>query len=91
YPSYNPTVFVGGISTKEYQALSSASGSPLISNAVQGRYAPGSTFKLVSTAAAVAAGYSLTARVYPCPSAFKIGASTKHNFEGESFGTLDFR
>ncbi|MDP9182179.1 MAG: penicillin-binding protein 2 [Actinomycetota bacterium] len=91
YPSYDPTLFVGGISTKEYTALSSSPGDPLISNAVQGRYAPGSTFKLVSTAAAVAAGYSLTARVYPCPSSYKIGASVKHNFEGESFGTLDFR
>ena len=91
YPSYDPTLFVGGISTKEYTALSTSPGDPLISNAVQGRYAPGSTFKIVSTAAAVAAGYSLTARVYPCPSGYKIGASVKHNFEGESFGTLDFR
>lgn len=91
YPSYDPTLFVGGISSKEYAALQNAPGSPLISNAVQGRYAPGSTFKIVSTAAAVSAGYSLTARVYPCPSSYKIGASVKHNFEGESFGTLDFR
>ena len=91
YPSYDPTLFVGGISSREYAALSSAKGAPLISNAVQGRYAPGSTFKIVSTAAAVAAGYSLTARVYPCPPSYRIGASVKHNFEGESFGTLDFR
>jgi penicillin-binding protein 2 len=91
YPSYDPTLFVGGISSKEYTALQNAPGSPLISNAVQGRYAPGSTFKIVSTAAAVAAGYSLTAKVYPCPSSYKIGSSTKHNFEGESFGTLTFR
>jgi penicillin-binding protein 2 len=90
YPSYDPTLFVGGISSREYAALSSAPGSPLISNAVQGRYAPGSTFKIVSTAAAVAAGYPLTARVYPCPPSYRIGASVKHNFEGESFGTLDF-
>jgi penicillin-binding protein 2 len=90
YPSYDPTLFVGGISTKEYTALQNAPGSPLISNAVQGRYSPGSTFKIVSTAAAVAAGYPLTGRVYPCPPSYKIGASVKHNFEGESFGTLDF-
>ena len=90
YPSYDPTLFVGGISTREYTALQNAVGSPLISNAVQGRYAPGSTFKIVSTAAAVTAGYPLTARVYPCPGSFRIGASVKHNFEGESFSTLDF-
>ncbi|MGB8650871.1 MAG: penicillin-binding protein 2, partial [Mycobacteriales bacterium] len=91
YPSYDPTVFVGGISSREYTSLLNAPGQPLISNAVQGLYSPGSTFKIVSTAAAVAAGYPLTARVYPCPGQFKIGNSVKHNFEGESFATLDFR
>lgn len=91
YPSYDPTLFVGGISSKEYTALSNAPGAPLISNAVQGRYPPGSTFKIVSTAAAVAAGYPLTARVYPCPGSYRIGGYVKRNYESESFGTLDFR
>jgi penicillin-binding protein 2 len=87
YPTYDPTLFVGGISSKEYSALSTAPGQPLISNAVQGLYAPGSTFKIVSTAAAVAAGYPLTPRIYSCPGSYK----GKRNFEGESFATLDFR
>jgi penicillin-binding protein 2 len=87
YPTYDPTVFVGGISSKEYSALSKAPGQPLISNAVQALYSPGSTFKIVSTAAAVAAGYPLTPRIYACPGSYK----GKRNFEGESFATLDFR
>ena len=87
YPSYDPTAFVGGISSKEYATLLNATGFPLISNAVQGRYAPGSTFKIVSTAAAVKAGYPLTPRIYNCPGVF----AGKHNFEGESFATLNFR
>ena len=91
YPTFDPTVFVGGISTKEYRALLGAPGSPLISNAVQGLYAPGSTFKIVSTAGAVTAGYPLTPRIYDCPGQYRIGNSVKHNFEGESFATLDFR
>ncbi len=91
YPSYDPVAFVGGISVPAYKALTTGPGQPLISNAVQGSYAPGSTFKIVSTAGAVAAGYPLSARVYPCPPEFKIGTSIKRNFEGESFGTLDFR
>ncbi len=91
YPSYDPTAFVGGISVQAYKALTTAPAQPLISKAVQGLYAPGSVFKIVSTAGAVAAGYPLSARVYPCPPEFKIGTSIKKNFEGESFGTLDFR
>ena len=91
YPAYDPVAFVGGISVPAYKALTTAPGQPLISNAVQGLYSPGSTFKITSTASAVAAGYPLDARVYPCPPRFKIGNSFKNNFEGESFGTLDFR
>jgi penicillin-binding protein 2 len=90
YPTYDPTAFVGGISSQAYSALLNGVGSPLISNAVQGNYAPGSTFKIVSTAGAVAAGYPLTPRIYPCPGSYRIGNSVKHNFEGEAPGTLDF-
>jgi penicillin-binding protein 2 len=85
-PSYDPTVFVGGISSAAYAKLSKAFGQPLISNAVQGLYSPGSTFKLVSTAAAIKAGYSINGS-YACPSSFQ----GKRNFEGESFGSLSFR
>ncbi|MCU1593818.1 MAG: penicillin-binding protein 2 [Frankiales bacterium] len=84
-PTYDPTAFVGHISPKVYASLSNAFGHPLISNAVQGLYAPGSTFKIVSTAAAVKAGYSLGG-YYPCPGQF-LG---KRNFEGESFASLNF-
>ena len=49
YPTYNPEVFVGGISVADYQKLTSPSaGNPLLSKAIAGAYAPGSTFKLVS-------------------------------------------
>lgn len=89
YPSYDPTVFVGGISTRQFSALLNAPGNPLTSHAVQGLYAPGSTFKIMSTAAAVAAGNSLTGS-YPCPPAFRVGNRLFRNFEGEAFGTINF-
>ena len=38
YPSYDPTVWVGGISSKEYKALTAKSSNyPLISRAIQGQ------------------------------------------------------
>jgi penicillin-binding protein 2 len=86
YPFYNPTDFVGGISTAKYTQLLNAPGHPLISNAVQGTFAPGSTFKIVSTAAAIKAGYDING-YYPCPGSYQ----KKHNFEGESFANLNFR
>jgi penicillin-binding protein 2 len=88
-PTYDPTVFVGGISTQEYRSLTDDPGQPLISNATQGLYSPGSTFKIVSTAAAVAAGNSIYGS-YKCPSAYKVGNRLFRNFEGETFGTINF-
>ena len=88
-PSFDPTVFVGGASPAQYAALvDDGRGAPLLSRPVSGAYAPASTFKVVSTAAAVQSGdYPLTGR-YPCPGAFApLGG--KRNFESEALGTID--
>ncbi|MDT7570196.1 MAG: penicillin-binding protein 2 [Actinomycetota bacterium] len=92
YPSYDPSIFTKPIlPTATYKALTDPKkGAPLYSNATQGTFAPGSTFKLVSTAAAVAAGNSLTG-YYPCPPALRVGNRLFRNFEGETFGTINFR
>jgi len=56
-PTYDPNAWVGGISGKDYTALTGKkSNYPLLNRAIQGQSAPGSTFKVVSTAAAVQAG-----------------------------------
>lgn len=88
-PSYDPSLFVPRISTKDYTALVQAPGHPLLATATQGEYAPGSTFKISSTAAMVAAGNPLFGS-YACPRSFTAGR-TFRNFEGEQFGTIDLR
>lgn len=89
YPTYDPTAFVGGISTKEYAALNSESaGRPLVSQAVQGLYAPGSTFKIVTTAAVVKSGEASFGGVYDCPPYYELGGSKFSNFEGEALGHI---
>ena len=52
YPTYKPEVFVGGISTKDWEKIQSGN-NPLYDRAVQGSYAPGSTFKMVTATAAL--------------------------------------
>ena len=86
YPTYDPNDFVPSITPAKYKALNDDPAHPLISNAVQGTFAPGSTFKIVSTSAAIKAGYSLSG-YYPCPGSYQ----GKRNFEGESFSNLNFR
>ena len=88
FPTYDPSVWTGGISQKEYDSLlSKDQGQPLISRATQGQFAPGSTFKLSSLPAAVKDGYNLHG-TYPCPSSYMVGGRSFSNFEGESGGDI---
>ncbi len=87
-PTYDPNVWVGGISAKDYKKLTGkGSDYPLLNRAIQGQSAPGSTFKVVSTAAAVQAGYAWDGG-YPCTSSYSVGGQVFKNFEGESFGPI---
>ncbi len=73
YPDYNPSVWTNGISQSEFNALFGASGGePAVNWAVQGQYAPGSTWKVTTAAAAVANGYSINGS-YNCPASVSIG------------------
>lgn len=87
-PTYDPNAWVGGISAKDYRKLTGKdSNYPLLNRAIQGQSAPGSTFKVVSTAAAVEAGYEWDGG-YPCTSSYSVGGQVFKNFEGESFGPI---
>ena len=78
-PSYNPSVWSGGISEAEYRQLfGTGHGEPILNRVTQGQYAPGSTFKVISTAAAVKAGYSL-ASTYNCPATSNIAGRSFAN------------
>jgi penicillin-binding protein 2 len=91
YPDYNPNVWSGGISQSEFNYLfgTNGSGGPVINYATQGQYFPGSTFKVTSTAAAVADGFSLNS-TYNCPSNTDIDG---HNFNNDGeppLGNISF-
>jgi penicillin-binding protein 2 len=90
YPDYNPSVWTGGISQQEFNHLfGTANGEPIINWTTQGQYAPGSTFKVTSTAAAVADGYPLNG-LYSCPASISIGSQTFGNDGQPSLGDMTF-
>jgi penicillin-binding protein 2 len=87
-PTYDPSIWVGGISVKDYAALTApGAGQPLVSRAYQGGYAPGSTFKVVSSTAMLQNGYS-TGGPYPCPSFLQVGTAKFKNSESKSYGQI---
>ena len=57
YPTFDPREFIGGIATDRYEALlDPANNFPLTNRAIAGQYAPGSTFKVITATAGLAAG-----------------------------------
>ena len=86
YPDYNPNVWTSGISQSEVDNLfglgsGANSGEPAVNWATQGQYSPGSTFKVASTAAAIADGFPLNGQ-YNCPASVNIGGQSFIN-DGE--------
>jgi penicillin-binding protein 2 len=91
YPTYNPSVWTGGISRKEFTALFGTGDSePVLNRATQGQYAPGSTWKVTSAAAAVADGYSLNG-LYSCPATVTIDGHAYANDGSPSLGSMSLR
>ncbi|MEU9849124.1 penicillin-binding protein 2 [Streptomyces sp. NPDC047985] len=87
-PNYDPNSWVGGISAKDYAKLTGPkSNFPLLNRAIQGQAAPGSIFKVISSTAAVNAGYPFDGH-YPCPSSYNIGGQVFKNFESQGYGDI---
>ncbi len=55
-PSYDPNVFVGGVDPEVWDALNSDLNRPLYNRAIQGTYAPASTWKVATAAMAIDLG-----------------------------------
>ncbi len=55
-PAYDPNAFAGGIDQETWRALNADELRPLQNRVIQGRYSPGSTFKIVVATAALEEG-----------------------------------
>ncbi|MEU3632406.1 penicillin-binding protein 2 [Streptomyces fradiae] len=87
-PDYDPNVWVGGISGKEYAKFTSKdSNYPLLNRAIQGQSPAGSVFKVVSASAAVRAGYPFDDR-YNCSASYSLGGRSFANFESKGHGPI---
>ncbi|SHL61101.1 peptidoglycan glycosyltransferase [Roseovarius marisflavi] len=88
-PSYDPNLFVRGISVSDYKALLEDPYRPLPNKAVQGIYPPGSTFKMVTALAALEDGQiALDDTVY-CPGYMEISGRRFHCWKRGGHGNVD--
>jgi penicillin-binding protein 2 len=91
-PSFDPNVFSKTVKTSVYKALNDPNnGAPMANRAIQGLYPTGSTFKPITSVAALSCGVITPDTVQYDPGSFKIGALTLHNAGNASYGALALR
>ncbi len=89
-PTYNPAVWADGITQKQLKRLySEAAGTPLLGRAMQGQFAPGSTWKPFMTAGALTHGYGTDTRLN-CSSSLRVGNRDFKNYESGAYGYISF-
>jgi cell division protein FtsI/penicillin-binding protein 2 len=76
-------------STGDILAVANRPTDQTFDRAIDGRYPPGSTFKVISTAALLRDGLKTTDTV-PCPETITVGGKEFRNFEGEAAGAVPF-
>jgi penicillin-binding protein 2 len=88
-PTFNPNLFSGGISSKDWKMLNENPNNPMDNKVISGEYPPGSTFKIVTGTAALELG-----KVTPEEKILDTGKHwiiAKGNAEGEALGWINFK
>lgn len=88
-PSFDPNLFVRGISNDNYTILTENDHRPLANKVAQGAYPPGSTFKIVTALAALADGKIDINTTVNCPGYLDYGGRKFHCWRSGGHGKVD--
>jgi penicillin-binding protein 2 len=88
-PAFDPDAFAAGINNEEWKALNDPVSRPLQNKALQGIYAPGSTFKIVMAAAALQEGIITENTPFTCTSQFRLGRSVFRCWDRRGHGRTE--
>ncbi|MGD1881827.1 MAG: penicillin-binding protein 2 [Paracoccaceae bacterium] len=88
-PSFDPNLFVRGISVADYSALTENKYRPLASKSVQGIYPPGSTFKMMTALAALEDGLITPEETVWCPGHLEVAGRRFHCWKRVGHGHMD--
>jgi penicillin-binding protein 2 len=88
-PSFDPNQFASGIDMKSWRQMLTHERKPLLNKAVQGLYAPGSTFKMIVALAALEAGIIDPKTKVNCKGDYEYGNEKYHCWLEEGHGDID--
>ncbi len=88
-PSFDPDLFVRGISTRDYRSLTENKYRPLFNKTVQGTYPPGSTFKMMTGLAALRSGVIGPQERVFCPGHMTVGGRRFHCWKRGGHGWMN--
>ena len=88
-PSYDPNLFIGGISSADYNPLLESKYRPLVNKTVQGVYPPGSTFKMITAMAALEDGLVGPDETVNCPGHLEVADRRFHCWKRAGHGAVD--
>ena len=88
-PSYDPNLFIGGISSANYNPLLNSQYRPLVNKTVQGTYPPGSTFKMMTAMAALEEGLIGPNETVYCPGYLEVAGRRFHCWKRAGHGWVD--
>jgi penicillin-binding protein 2 len=88
-PAFNPNVFVEGLTFDAWNRLSTNEFRPMENKAVQGQYAPGSTYKIVTAMAGLEEGIIDENTAYYCPGHYRYGNRTYRCWKRSGHGAVN--
>ncbi len=88
-PSFDPNMFVRGISVKNWRELNEDKYRPLAAKAVQGTYPPGSTFKMVTALAALEDGKVTPDETIRCKGWVEVYGTRFHCWKRAGHGNMN--
>lgn len=88
-PALKLDEFVGGISTKAWNAMLEDPRHPLLNKTVQGQYPPGSTYKIVTALAGLAEQVITPETVVYCPGYYRFGNRTYRCWKRGGHGAVN--
>lgn len=89
-PAYDPNIFSRRVPSSLWRALQADDHTPLLNKSAMGLYPPGSTFKMVTTLAALNAGIDPDEAV-SCSGAYRLGNNTWHCHARRGHGGVNMR